>query len=61
MSDWDAGERGMTPDEWTDVFETGAAALGDEERSPRDDLKAVLLAMAAGCRRVEYLRNSRHD
>ena len=61
MSDWDAGERGMTPDEWASVFEAGAGVLGNEDRSPRDDLKAALLAMAAGCKRVEHLRDSRHD
>jgi malonate decarboxylase gamma subunit len=38
----------MTPDEWASVFEAGAGVLGNEDRSPRDDLKAALLAMAAG-------------
>jgi hypothetical protein len=60
-TDWDADARGMTPDEWADVFEAGAGAFPGEQNSSREDLKAVLLAMAAGCRRVDRLRDSRHD
>lgn len=55
-TDWDAAERGMTPDEWADVFKAGAEAV-----DARDALKAALLAMAATCRRVERERNSRHN
>jgi len=61
MTDWDAGERGMTPDEWAGVFEAGvSAALSGDKRPSRDDLAAVLRAMADECRRVKRMRDSRH-
>lgn len=57
-ADWDAGERGLTPDEWAYVFEAGADAANAPDA--RDSLKTALAAMATACHRVERERNSRH-
>jgi hypothetical protein len=60
-TDGDAAERGLTPDEWANVFTAGWNAIPGKTEPAANALGLALSAMAAECKNIERSRNSRHN
>jgi hypothetical protein len=61
LTDEDAAERGLTPDELADVLSAGANAIPGKSEPAANALALALTAMAAECKNIERSRNSRHN